>query len=191
MVLSIIAWLFGVFFILIGLLVCLGGGLISGLLMLIAGILFLPPIKRLILDKKPTLSRGKITVVGSILIFISMFFFTSNDAAKSDRSEDQAVPNESAVTKKEKYITKPKPITEPQPSTEVLAKDQVIKVDDEQAKINKIMEVGITLGMTPAEYGNKFNKLAKRASLKETVWNDVGLNLNKKEYLFLSVKNAE
>ncbi|PKH82094.1 hypothetical protein [Psychrobacter sp. 4Bb] len=174
------AWFFGVTFIFGSLGALLEGSLVASLLMLVGGILLLPPIKRLILDKKPNLSRGKIIALGSILIFMSMFFFTSNGAANPDSNEDQSEP---AVTKKEKDITKPKPITEPQPSTEVIAKDQVITVDDEQAKINKIMEVGITLGITPAEYGNKFNKLAKRASLKETVWNDVGLNLNKKEYL--------
>lgn len=177
------AWFFGVTFIFGSLGALLEGSLIAGFLMLIGGSLLLPPVKRLILDKKPSLSRGKITAVGSILIFISMFFVSSDSATKTEDNEEQAVPSESVVTKKEKDITKPKPITEPQPSTEVIAKDQVIKVDDEQAKINKIMEVGITLGITPAEYGNKFNKLAKRASLKETVWNDVGLNLNKKEYL--------
>lgn len=77
----------------------LEGSLVAGLLMLVGGVLLLPPIKRLILDKKPTLSRGKITVVGSILIFISMFFFTSNDAAKPDSNEDQAVPSESVESK--------------------------------------------------------------------------------------------
>ncbi|MDN5561946.1 hypothetical protein [Psychrobacter sp. NC44] len=51
------------------------------------------------------------------------------------------------------------------------------------------MEVGITLGITPEEYGNKFNKLTKRAGLKKTVWSDVGLNLNKQEYLDTFVVN--
>ena len=177
------SWFFGVTFILGSLGAFLEGSLVAGLLMLIGGIVLLPPVKQLILDKKPSLSRGKIIAVGSILIFISMLFVSSDDASKIDGNEDQAVPSDSTVTNTEKEVTKPKPITEPKPSTEVIAKEQVVEVDDEQAKINKIMEVGITLGITPAEYGNKFNKIAKRASLKETVWNDVGLDLNKQEYL--------
>lgn len=113
------------------------------------------------------------------MIFISMFFVSSDDATKTDGNEDQAVTSKSVEAKTEQNVTKPKPTTEVEPSTEVVTKEQA----DEQAKINKIMEVGITLGITPEEYGNKFNKLTKRAGLRKTVWSDVGLNLNRQEYL--------
>jgi|24_taG_2_1085349.scaffolds.fasta_scaffold02206_2 ABC-type Na+ efflux pump permease subunit len=76
------ALFFGVTFIFGSLGAFLEGSLIAGLLMLIGGILLLPPVKRLIIDKNPSLSRGKITAVGSILIFISMFFVSSDDAKK-------------------------------------------------------------------------------------------------------------
>lgn len=174
------AWFFGVVFILGALGALLEGSLVAGLLMLVAGILFLPPIKRLILDKQPNLSKGKITTAGTILVVISLFFLPL-DTEVTD--EDQDLTSESAA-KTELDAVKPKPTTEPEPAVEV-AKEQkaVAIVDDEQAKLNKIMEVGITLGITPEEYGKKFNKLTKEAGLKQTNWSDAGLNLNKQEYL--------
>lgn len=73
-VLSACAWFFGITFVLAGFGILLNeGGLFSGLLIMIGSCLLLPPIKRLILDKKPNLSRGKITAAGSILILIGCF----------------------------------------------------------------------------------------------------------------------
>ena len=73
-VLSVCAWFFGVTFVIAGFGILLNeGGFLSGLLIMIGSCLLLPPIKRLILDKKPNLSRGKITVAGSILILIGCF----------------------------------------------------------------------------------------------------------------------
>jgi hypothetical protein len=88
---------------------------------------------------------------------------------------------------------KPVKAVEPEPIKKVVEKKEVIKIeedkqstdviDDKQAKLNKIIEVGITLGITPKEYGQKFNKLIKRAGLKETDWSNFGLKLSKQEYL--------
>ena len=73
-VLSVCAWFFGVTFVIAGFGILLNkGGLLSGLLIMIGSCLLLPPIKRLILDKKPNLSRGKITAAGSIIILIGCF----------------------------------------------------------------------------------------------------------------------
>lgn len=113
MVVSIIAWFFGVFFILGGLLVCLGGGLISGLFLLIAGILFLPPIKRLILDKKPSLSKPKITTVGAVLAFLSLFF-VPEDAETADENQD--LTSESAA-ETEQDAVEPTDTQEVKPTT--------------------------------------------------------------------------
>ena len=180
-VLSVVAWFFGVIFIMGALGAFLEGSLVAGLLMLVAGILFLPPIKRLILDKQPNLSKGKITAAGTILVVIS-FFFLPLDTEVTD--EDQDLTSESAAAKTEQDAVKPKPTTEPEPAVEVAEEQKAVAiVDDEQAKLNKIMEVGITLGITPEEYGKKFNKLTKEAGLKQTNWSDAGLNLNKQEYL--------
>ena len=73
-VLSVCAWFFGTIFIISGFGILLNeGGLLSGLLIMIGGGLLLPPIKRLISDKKPNLSRGKLTAAGSILILTGCF----------------------------------------------------------------------------------------------------------------------
>lgn len=127
------AWFFGVNFILGSLGALLEGSLVAGLLMLVGGILLLPPIKRLILDKKPNLSRGKITVVGSILIFISMFFFTSNDAEKPDSSVESK-PIKETVEKEE--------------IVEVAATPIENKIIEEETKIDKPVKV---LQTTPPE----------------------------------------
>ncbi|WP_162799497.1 hypothetical protein [Psychrobacter proteolyticus] len=111
----------------------LEGSLVAGLLMLVGGILLLPPIKRLILDKKPNLSRGKITVVGSILIFISMFFFTSNDAEKPDSSVESK-PIKETVEKEEIVELAATPIEN--------------KIIEEETKIDKPVKV---LQTTPPE----------------------------------------
>lgn len=171
------AWFFGVVFILGALGALLEGSLVAGLLMLVAGILFLPPIKRLIIDKQPSFSKGKVTAAGAALVVIS-FFFLPLDTEVADEVQD--LNSESTAAKTEQDIVKPKPTTEPEAAEEQKA---VAIVDDEQAKLNKIMEVGITLGITPEEYGKKFSKLTKKAGLKETNWSDAGLNLNKQEYL--------
>lgn len=95
--LSAFAWFFGIAFILGG---WSGDGeLISGLLMIIGGCLLLPPIKRLILDRKPNLSRGKITIAGSIIILIAYIFLISNEdisqtTVKDDQTLSDNVDNE-------------------------------------------------------------------------------------------------
>lgn len=136
------AWFFGVNFILGALGALLEGSLVAGLLMLVGGVLLLPPIKRLILDKKPNLSRGKITALGSILIFISMFFFTSSDAEKPDNNENQAVPNESVESKPIKETVEKEEVVE------VAATPIENKIIEEETKIDKPVEV---LQTTPPE----------------------------------------
>lgn len=105
-VLSVIAWFFGVVFIFGALGAFLGGSLIAGLLMLVAGILFLPPIKRLILDKKPTLSKGKITIVGAVLAIISLFFVPTDDKNPVSTNESTAVEAKQEVIKEKETVKK-------------------------------------------------------------------------------------
>lgn len=105
-VLSVIAWFFGVVFIFGALGAFLGGSLIAGLLMLVAGILFLPPIKRLILDKKPTLSKGKITIVGAVLAIISLFFVPTDDKNPVSTNESTAVETKQEVIKERETVKK-------------------------------------------------------------------------------------
>lgn len=105
-VLSVIAWFFGVVFIFGALGAFLGGSLIAGLLMLVAGILFLPPIKRLILDKKPTLSKAKITTVGAVLAIISLFFVPTDDKNPVSTNESTAVETKQEVIKERETVKK-------------------------------------------------------------------------------------
>lgn len=96
--LSVGAWFFGVMFIILALGFMLQGGILTGVLMLIGAALLLPPIKRLILEKKPKIGKGKITIAGSILIFISLLFLptdeqtTASDSVDADAEVDTVKP---------------------------------------------------------------------------------------------------
>ncbi len=100
-VLSVSEWFFGVVFILGALVSLLEGSLLSGVLMLIAGSLFLPHVKRLILDKEPRLSRGKITAAGCIFLAISAFFIPLDDKIKDGDNKAEALTSDSAATETE------------------------------------------------------------------------------------------
>lgn len=92
-VLAAFAWFFGIVFIIGGLSIGVAeGGIITALLMLVGGCLLLPPVKRLILDRKPNLSIGKITTVGTILIVIAYaFLFSSEEFQQASVVDDQAL----------------------------------------------------------------------------------------------------
>lgn len=94
-VLSAFAWFFGMTFIIGGLSGWLAEGeIIAGLLMISGGCLLLPLIKRLILDRKPNLSRGKITTAGSIIILIAYIFLISNeDSSQTTVTDEQILSN--------------------------------------------------------------------------------------------------
>ena len=90
-VLSVFAWFFGVIFIATALGQLSEGVLFSSLLMLIGSCLLLPPVKRLISHRKPNLSKGKITIVGSILILISFILLPSyKDTEQTTAADNQA-----------------------------------------------------------------------------------------------------
>lgn len=86
--LSVGAWFFGVMFIILALGFMLQGGILTGVLMLIGAALLLPPVKRLILEKKPKIGKGKITIAGSILIFISLLFLPTDEQTTASDSVD-------------------------------------------------------------------------------------------------------
>lgn len=137
------AWFFGVIFILASLGAFLEGSVGAGLLMLVGAVLLLPPIKHLILDKKTSLSSGKITAAGSILVFISFFLATLGDgtdsaplANSSVETKQEAVeprPISEVVKEKEpvKAATIPvqeKPVEEPKPTIEETKIDKPVEV---------------------------------------------------------------
>lgn len=88
---SVGAWFFGVMFIILALGFMLQGGILTGVLMLIGAALLLPPVKSLILEKKPKLGKGKITIAGSILIFISLLFIPTDEQTTASDSVDAEV----------------------------------------------------------------------------------------------------
>ncbi|MBH0007698.1 DUF308 domain-containing protein [Psychrobacter sp. SWN149] len=132
-VLSVIAWFFGVVFIFGALGAFLGGSLIAGLLMLVAGVLFLPPIKRLILDRKPTLSKGKITIAGAVLAVISMFFVPTDNENQASTSESTAVETKQEVVKEKETIEKTEVDKPIEKQNEILP----TTADDEQIEMVK------------------------------------------------------
>ena len=126
-VLSACAWFFGITFVIAGFGILLNeGGWFSGLLIIIGSCLLLPPIKRLILDKKPNLSRGKITAAGSILILIGCFVI--KDTGESSVVDTQPLDN---ITDKESVVLEAEPDA---PAVEESGYgDEYVNVNDEIA----------------------------------------------------------
>lgn len=131
-ILSVGAWFFGVLFITTALGMMLQGGIITGVLMLIGSVLLLPPIKRLILEKKPKIGKGKITVAGSILIFISMLFVPT---------DDQTTANDPVATETDVDAVKPEPISEAEVNK--LPKYKIIE-DTVKGNIKRTVEVELS-----------------------------------------------
>ena len=99
--LSVGAWFFGIIFIISALGLMLQGGILTGVFMLLGAALLLPPVKRLILEKKPKLGKGKITIAGTILIFISLLFAPTDEQTTSNDSADTEIKTEVDTVKPE------------------------------------------------------------------------------------------
>lgn len=67
--LTMLAWFFGILFIIAGLGAISSEGFLTGLVLIIGGTLLLPPIKRILINKVPKLSRRRLTLLGSVIIF--------------------------------------------------------------------------------------------------------------------------
>lgn len=66
---TVLAWFFGIIFLIAGIGAIFSEGFLTGLVFIIGSILLLPPIKRILINKVPKLSRGKLTLLGSVIIF--------------------------------------------------------------------------------------------------------------------------
>lgn len=64
-----LAWFFGILFFIAGLGAISSEGFLTGLVLIIGSILLFPPIKHILINKVPKLSRGKLTLLGSLIIF--------------------------------------------------------------------------------------------------------------------------
>lgn len=161
------AWFFGVIFILTSLGAFLEESVVAGLLMLVGGVLLLPPVKRLILGKKTNLSSGKITAVGSILVFVSFFLATLGDDTNS-----VPLANSSVETKQD--------VVEPEPTKEVVKEKEPVEVATipvenkpivepeptiEKTKINSpVVKSEKTFGITADEYRKRLKEVSKELS---------------------------
>lgn len=111
-VLSVGAWIFGIFFILGALGIVFEGNLLAAVLMLIGGSLLLPPVKRMILDKKPKLSKGKITAVGSVLAVIGLFLIPTDDPIKANDNKAEESTSDPSATDTKLDVVKSEPTIE-------------------------------------------------------------------------------
>lgn len=150
------AWFFGVTFILGALGILFEGTIIGGLLMLVGAVLLLPPVKRAILDKKKTnLSRGKITAIGSILIFISFFFIPLDDEADSTPVATNSVETKEDVVAKKDNTKMDTPV----------AIKPVVEPTVEKTEIDKpVVKSDKTFGITADEYRKRLKEVSKELS---------------------------
>lgn len=156
--LLVIAWFFGVIFIFGALGAFLEGSVIAGLLMLVGGGLLLPPIKLLILDKKPNLSKGKITAAGTVLIVISMIFLPLNtetdDENRTLTSESAVVETNQDDVKQEEATEVATPIeekSEPEPTIEKTEVNKPVEKQDKTLSTDADIQTVLTQPSKPEE----------------------------------------
>lgn len=107
---SISSWFFGIIFIGVGLSFLFNEvSLFLSMVVLIGATLLLPPIKQLIQKKEPTFSKGKITILGTILTFIPMFFLPTvdNDYYKQLDKSDEIIHDQVARIDEEDSFESP------------------------------------------------------------------------------------
>ena len=91
---SICAWFFGVMFALTGFIAIFQEGLFTGLLMLTGGVLLLPPIKRILVNKTSKLTRGKVSLLGTFIIILSTFGISPPEQSVDINETPQTLNNE-------------------------------------------------------------------------------------------------
>lgn len=75
-ILTALSWFFGVIFLITSSVALFQESVFVGLLMIVGALLLLPPIKELLINKQPKLSKGILSLIGSILIIISISNFS-------------------------------------------------------------------------------------------------------------------
>lgn len=90
-ILTAFAWMFGIAFALGGISQFFSGNILFAITLLLGAILLLPPVKNLIIEKIPIISRWMLTAIGSVIIFSSIGIFAPEPvvenaiAAKDDK----------------------------------------------------------------------------------------------------------
>ena len=110
-ILTALSWFFGVIFLITGSVALFQESVFVGLLMIVGALLLLPPIKELLINKQPKLSKGILSLIGSILIIISISNFSPAEelseidgSSKVEASDNNKSNNEDESTNKSQNL---------------------------------------------------------------------------------------
>ena len=115
-ILTMLAWFFGILFLIAGLGAISSEGFLTGLVFIIGSILLLPPIKRILINKVPKLSRGKLTLLGSVIIFGTLMTVSPSEEPVEASQSTTNIDNTSKTVAEPVVETK----SEPPPAEELL-----------------------------------------------------------------------
>lgn len=111
-----LAWFFGILFLIAGLGAISSEGFLTGLVLIIGSILLLPPIKRILINKVPKLSRGKLTLLGSVIIFGTLMTVSPSEEPVEASQSTTNIDNTSKTVAEPVVETK----SEPPPAEDIL-----------------------------------------------------------------------
>lgn len=111
-----LAWFFGIIFLIAGLGAMSSEGFLTGLVFIIGSILLLPPIKRILINKVPKLSRGKLTLLGSVIIFGTLMTVSPSEEPVEASQSTTNIDNMSKTVAEPVVETK----SEPPPAEKLL-----------------------------------------------------------------------
>ena len=115
-ILTMLAWFFGILFLIAGLGAISSEGFLTGLVLIIGSTLLLPPIKRILINKVPKLSRGKLTLLGSVIIFGTLMTVSPSEEPVETSQSTTNIDNTPKTVTEPIVETKP----EPPPAEETL-----------------------------------------------------------------------
>lgn len=115
-ILTMLAWFFGIIFLIAGLGAMSSEGFLTGLVFIIGSILLLPPIKRILINKVPKLSRGKLTLLGSVIIFGTLMTVSPSEEPVEASQSTTNIDNMSKTVAEPVVETK----SEPPPAEKLL-----------------------------------------------------------------------
>ncbi|WP_010200467.1 excalibur calcium-binding domain-containing protein [Psychrobacter sp. PAMC 21119] len=125
-ILTMLAWFFGILFLIAGLGAISSEGFLTGLVFIIGSTLLLPPIKHILINKVPKLSRGKLTLLGSVIIFGTLMTVSPSEEPVGTNQTTADIDNTSKTVAEPVVETKP----EPPPAEEPLPVEAKISAED-------------------------------------------------------------
>lgn len=115
-ILTMLAWFFGILFLIAGIGAIFSEGFLTGLVFIIGSTLLLPPIKRILINKVPKLSRGRLTLLGSVIIFGTLMTVPPSEEPVETNQSTTAIDNTSKTVADPVVEIK----SEPPPAEELL-----------------------------------------------------------------------